>query len=139
MKKTQTITRRRLEEGERASHTNTLFGFSFPLRLEPTIYAMADMIAPAYNGGYWDFYSLSNGAFYMAPDSKQPFKVISMNGFEGMLPADALGITVCLYAYSNLAFTGDNAFTQTCAGQFHLLREFALEHVEVRGILGAID
>jgi hypothetical protein len=54
------------------------------------------------------------------------------------MTADALGIVACLYAYSNLSF-GDGAFAETCANHYHLLREFAMEHAEVRSILRAID
>ena len=138
MNNTETITRRCLEEVERVSHTAALFGMQFPLRLEPTIYGMADMLALDYNGGFWDFYTLSNGGFYMAPSSEM-YTVFAINGYEGAMSADALGIAACLYAFSNLAFTGDNAFTQTCAEQFHLLRAFAMDHPEVRQILAAID
>jgi hypothetical protein len=62
-----------------------------------------------------------------------------MNGYEGNLSADALGITVYLYAYSNLSFSDIRDFAETCAEQFHLLRDYMLEHPEVQGILGAID
>jgi hypothetical protein len=50
-----------------------------------------------------------------------------------------LGIAACLYAYSHLSFGGDDAFVETCAQQYHLLRDYMLEHPEARGILGAID
>ena len=89
-------------------------------------------------GGYWEFYSLSNCGFYMAPKSDSIFHVSCENGFEGNLSADALGITACLYAYSHLSFSDDD-FAETCARHYHLLREYMLEHSEVGGILGAID
>lgn len=43
------------------------------------------------------------------------------------------------YAYSNLSFTDGNAFAQTCARQYHLLRDYAMDHAEVGAILGATD
>ena len=75
----------------------------------------------------------------MAPNADQMFRVSCENGYEGNLSADALGIAACLYAYSHLSFGGDNDFVETCAEQYHLLREYMLEHPEARSILGAID
>jgi hypothetical protein len=60
------------------------------------------------------------------------------NGFEGKLSPDAFGITVCLYALSELSFVGDR-MARTCAQQYHLLREYAAQHLEVREIYRAID
>ena len=65
---------------------------------------MASRLSEDYGGGYWLFYTLDNGGFYMAPDSDGKFQVISPNGWEGFMSADAFGITVCLFAYSNLSF-----------------------------------
>ena len=75
---------------------------------------------------------------YLAPHSDTPFNVSCENGFEGQLSGDALGITVCLYAYSNLSFSS-GAFAETCAQQYHWLRDYMLEHPEAAAILGAID
>jgi hypothetical protein len=114
------------------------FGIRFPFKLEPTIYAFAEHLSPDYRGGYWHFYLLSNGGFYMAPESDTTFRVVSDNGFAGDMTANALGITVCLYAYSHLSFDGD-AFAHLCAEHYHRLREFALDHREAGAILAAID
>ena len=132
------ISCQRIADASRMQHTDTLFGLHFPMRLEPTIFDMAGRLALEYRGGYWEFNALSNGGFYMSPRSTTVFDVSSDNGFEGKLSGDALGITACLCAYSNLSF-GDGAFAETCADQFHLLREYAMDHKEVRSILQAID
>ena len=123
---------------ERVTLTSALFGLSFPLRLEPTVFAMAGRLSSSYDGGYWTFWSLSNGGFYMAPQSGAVFPVRSENGFEGHLSADALGITACLYAYSHLSFGGD-ALADRCAEHYHWLREFMLDHAEAAAVLAAID
>ncbi len=136
---TSNITRKQVPEHKRLSHTAKLFGLNFPLQLEPLVYAITDNIAEDYNGGYWEFYELSNGGFYMATHSDTPFNVSCENGYEGQLSGDALGITVCLYAYSLLSFSGKNGFNETCAEQYHLLRDYMLEHPEVAVILKAID
>ena len=84
------------------------------------------------------FYEIGRGGFYMAPDVDHGFDVVCENGFNGTMSADALGITACLYSYSHLSF-GEGAFAETCAEQYHLLRAFAMDHVEAGAILAACD
>ena len=134
-----TITRKQVPNHKRIQHTAALFGLNFPLHLEPFVYAITGNIADDYNGGYWEFYELSNGGFYMSPQSDTSFQVSCENGFEGVLSADALGITAFLYAYSHLSFSGKSGFDETCARQYHWLRDYMLEHPEAAAILGAID
>lgn len=55
------------------------------------------------------------------------------------LSADALGIAACLYAYSHLSFLDSPTLAETCAEQYHLLRDYMLEQTEAEAILGAID
>jgi hypothetical protein len=126
-------------EDQRLIITETLFGLHFPLRLEPVIYGITErMAAEEYNGGYWEFYTLSNGGFYMALAEDKIFHVTCDNMFEGDLSADALGITACLYAYSHLSFSG-GSFARECARHYHLLREYMMEHREVKTIVAATD
>lgn len=134
-----TITRQSVQSNQRISHTAKRFGVWFPLNIEPAIFAIAGNIAPEYSGAYWAFYQLSNGGFYMAPDLEKQYAVSCINGYEGSLSADALGITACLYAYSHLSFSSNAGFAEVCAQHYHWLREFMLEHSEAGNILGAID
>ncbi len=133
-----TITSQQVADDQRINITADLFGVYFPLRLEPFVYAMTSKLSDDYSGGYWRFYVLGNGGFYMAPDGDGRFQVVSENGFECFMSADALGMTACLYAYSHLGF-GDDEFSDTCARQYHMLRDFMLEHPEARSILAASD
>ena len=135
----ETITRTLIPEGRRADHTNRLFGIHFPLQLEPAIFNFASDLSTDYTGGYWLFYELSNGGFYMAPDAEGDFGIACRNGYEGTVSADALGIICCLYAYSHLSFIGPKHMVEIYARQFHWLREWMLEHAEARAILRAID
>lgn len=134
----QIITSQLVPTSERMAVVDKQFGIQYVLKLEPTVFSMAENIAPTYNGAYWNFHTISNGGFYMAPRSDTIFAVSCENGFEGMLSADALGIASCLYAYSHLSF-GDGAFAETCADQYHLLREYMFQHTEVKAILRSID
>jgi hypothetical protein len=132
------ITCTTVPESERMNVADTLFGVRYVTLLEPTIFNMAGMLAAAYHGAYWDFYSLSNGGFYMAPRGLDTYDVCCENGFEGKLSGNALGLAACLYAYSNLSFGGD-AFADLSATQYHLAREYMFQHQEAESIARAID
>lgn len=116
-----------------------LFGHDFPLRIEPTVFNIARDQAQNYNGGYWRFYSLSNGGFYMAPDADSTFHIKCPNHYQGELSSDAFGIVACLCAYSYLSFSEDTRFARICAMHFHLLRPFVADHPEALKIYRAID
>jgi hypothetical protein len=42
-----------------------LFGIVYVLKLEPTVFNMACMLAAEYDGTYWQFFTLSKGGFFM--------------------------------------------------------------------------
>ena len=133
------ITKKLVMSQKRTSHTATLFGLHFPMRLEPVVYGLTENLSEDYHGGYWDFWELSNGGFFMSPRSDKRFNVSCENGYDGEMSGDALGITVCLYAYSNLSFGTESQFTDTCIQQYHWLREYALDHDEAGDIFRAVD
>jgi hypothetical protein len=134
------IARTALDDSQRMSVPAALFGVHFATRVEPFVFGIARTLSEQYDGGYWEFYGLSNGAFYMAPAGDERFNVRCENGFEGELSADAFGITCCLYCYSHLSFGGPGELARECARQYHLLREYALAgHGEARAILAATD
>lgn len=135
---TSIITAVLVSEAQRMDAADKHFGIRYPLTVEPMIYQFATQLAEAYSGGYWHFYLLSNGGFFMAPKLDESFEVIADNGFKGSMSAEALGVTACLYAYSNLSF-GEGRFGETCADHYHRLREFVMGHAEAWGILAAID
>jgi hypothetical protein len=125
-------------EDQRLSLPATLFGNHF-LTIEAVVYAFADRLSRDYQGGYWEFYTLSNGGFYMAPSCDHAFHVASENLFQGELKPNAFGITCCLYAFSHLSFSEDQELSELCAEHFHRLREAVLDHPDGAAILGAID
>jgi hypothetical protein len=132
------VTKDLVPEEQRLAIAERLFGIHFPLQMEPVIYGITERMAKNYKGGYWDFYTLSNGGFYMAPSGDDVFHVTCDNMFKGDLSADALGITTCLYAYSHLSFS-NTRFARVSACHYHRLHEYIFSHEEIRNILGAID
>ena len=133
-----TVTRELVPEDQRLVVVERLFGMAFPLQLEPAIYGITERMAEDYDGGYWEFWTLSNEGFYMTPSEDRIFHVKCQNMYEGDLSADALGITSCLYAYSNLSFSLTD-MAREYARHYHRLREYMMDHAEVGEILGATD
>jgi hypothetical protein len=130
------VVARQITEERRLGTLGRYFGLR-ALTFENAVYDFLRRFAPEYTGGYWQFYELSNGGFYMAPEGG-PFRfTVDTNGFEGTLSAAAAGITVCLFAYSHLSFhfNPDNTF----ADHFNALRAFAAEHPEAGAIFATID
>ena len=132
------VTAKIVPESQRMNVADKHFGIRFPLTVEPMIFQFATQLATAYSGGYWHFYRLSNGGFFMAPKLDESFQVIADNGFSGTMSAEALGITACLYAFSNLSF-GEGKFGEICGEHYHWLYEYAMQHSEAAAIRTAID
>lgn len=138
--RTHSIIARLVPLDRRSVVVEEIFKVAWPLRVEPTIFNMADTLCPTYKGGYWNFHTLSNGGFFCHPEIASPVKVASPNSWDGELSEVGFGITCCLMAYSHLSF-GDDTVAVVCTEQFHLLREFMfqLSEHDVQGVLACID
>ncbi len=106
------------------------------LTVESTVYGFMRALAKDYSGGYWHFYELSNGGFYMAPECEPLDLLVEGNGYAGRMSAEAAGITACLFSFSHLSF---RVADEVISSHYHQLRDFALEHREAGAILAAID
>ena len=94
----QKIEAREVGNDERMQMLPKHFGRDM-LTVEYAVYAFMRKLASEYTGGYWTFFELSNGGFYMAPEGESTFQIcVEGNGFEGAMSADAAGITACLFA-----------------------------------------
>lgn len=104
--------------------------------VEISVYAWLTKLSKDYDGGFWEFYSLSNGGFYMAPvlESELHLKYPS-NNFAASMSADAAGIVACLFALSHISCSTG---TDLLAERFHQLREYALDHHEAEKIFALI-
>ena len=110
---------------------------AFMMTVEASIFNCMGEISSDYKGGIWKFNVLSNGGFYMSPEFDGNMKIsVEGNYFEGLLSPDAAGIVACLFTYSRMSFTPEASHI---GQQFHLLREFALDHKEAAQIFSAID
>lgn len=93
-----------VKDEDRLSFLPRYLGKSY-LEGERIIYSFARKFCVGYVGGFWDFYEVSNGAFFLSlagkEDASYAFSVDS-NFFEGKLSGQAVGIVVTLYALNLL-------------------------------------
>lgn len=107
------------------------------LRFEFGAYDAARALTADYGGGYWEFYRLSNGGFYIAPGSTDHFRIaVLTNGYEGECSADALGIICSLVSLNKLIWQTHSEGLNT---KYYALYNYAAEHPEAATIFGAID
>ncbi|EIS3891513.1 antirestriction protein [Salmonella enterica] len=108
--------------------------------LEPRIFAWTDRLCADYHGGIWQFYTLSNGGAFMAPeadDGEDTWSLFNvMNGNSADMSPEAAGITACLLEYSHHACrTGSDLMT----AHYYRLRDYALNHPECSAIMYITD
>ena len=124
-------------EDQRLSVLPDTFGFAQMLRAEALTYGWMSKLSIDYTGGYWHYYKLDNGAFYMAPSEEKRWRIaVHGNGYEGTVSADAAGIIATLFMIGQLA---GELQTDAIAELYHALLDFATEHAEQAAILSAID
>ena len=105
---------------------------------ESMVFRWMENLSLDYKGGFWEFYRLSNGGFYMAPrtEAKAFWLEVDGNGFSDSVSADAAGIIACLFALCYMAHrTEDDAVIDN----YHYLREYISHHPEAVKIWRAID
>lgn len=114
------------------------FGKHF-LMGESLVYDWMGRLCPSYNGGFWEYYRLDNGGFYMAPRGEAQMQIMCREGnnYEGEVSSDAAGIIACIFTLSMMAcqYPDDEAI----ANCYDKLLDFATEHPEARSIYAAID
>lgn len=133
------ITSTIVPEHQRVAVTAALFGARFSFAIEPAIFDFASDLSADYKGGSWEFYALSNMGFFMAPLGPDRLRAESPNQNTAVMSNEAFGIAVCLFAYSNLSFSRDEALSEMVSEAFHKLRDFAMDHAEAADILRIID
>ena len=113
----------------------------FMTRFETSIYNWMSRLDNDYNGGYWEFYELDNGGFFLAPSEKRDYKLCSINNNEEVVSNIAAGITVTLFALSNIMHLdniSDN-MQENLSNKYYALRDFAADYIEAKEIFSLID
>ena len=137
MNSTDAVVATRVSDAERLDFLPVFFGTRLMMRGEAMVYDWMKRLCEDYNGGFWNFYTLSNSGGYLAPARAEPMRLaVDGNGFEGLMSADAAGIVATLFTLSQLSIDTQQ---DSISDLFHALREFAGEHAEAELIFGAID
>jgi hypothetical protein len=124
-------------ENKRMDFMPQFFGPKLMMRGEILVFSWLSKLSPDYCGGYWHFYTLSNGGFYMAPDIKRSLRLfVDGNYFNDDLSADAAGIVATLFALNQLA---QESRSEQIISFYYQLIEFASSHPEACKIFRAID
>ncbi len=109
---------RKVADNRRSNFLHKMTGNQF-LRFEGLAYNLADNFSENYNGGYWDFYALDNGGFFMALDKKDTYRFVNaMNYTDIELDGVAFGAVITLFALGILAER-----SQFVADKYYLLRD----------------
>ncbi|HHQ6566118.1 TPA: antirestriction protein [Serratia fonticola] len=105
--------------------------------IEAQVFSWLDRLCTEYQGGFWDFRTLSNGGAYLIPSTDQQYVLFNtLNGNGATVSCEAAGITACLMAYSHHACRNES---EAMTEHFYRLREYALHHPESRAIFTLID
>lgn len=130
------ITRWIIKHDDRLNALPKAFG-DVGLLLEGRVYDKMEFLTADYRGGYWEYFTLSNGGFLMTPKTDRFFRVVNpLNYSDENLTAEACAICAMLMAISEMSFEWPKS---VLAERFHQLRDFALQHPEAEKILKVID
>ena len=133
---TTTIKATLVKDKQRLAFLPTYFG-SLMMTAEQGIYNTLSNLCETYKGAYWNFYELSNGGFYLAPQLDETLAIcVISNGYEGTLSADAAGIVSTLCVINHLCW---KTSSEKMINYYYWLRDFASDHDEVSEIFAAID
>ncbi len=109
------------------------------LEFEMSVYGFMDRFCESYNGGYWDYYKLSNGGFFMCLSGEHRFNVVNDgNHFSSEMSAEAVSVGVNIFALNALLW-GDHVDAKIF-DLYDDLRDYAAEIPgEASKIIGFID
>ena len=136
------IRRTTVPEDKRQFFLPTNVGTKHMLAFEFYLYDLAQQQIKDYNGGFWEFYTLDNGAWYMAPEGEGKVQVVAPNMYSGEMSRDAAGLALTLIAINHLlwhTYTTDPERSEKLNAAFYALRDYAAQHPEAAEIYGAID
>lgn len=135
------ITATLVAEKDRNIFLRKHLGMSRLLTGESTFYHFMEKLARDYTGGRWEFYSLSNGGFYLAPPFRHTI-LQSINGQKLIVTGNAAGVIVTLFVLNywlNQHEEIDSEEGEKLYNQYYQLLDFVSDHPESINIFRAID
>lgn len=92
----------KVPQEKRSSFLQKNFGIDLMSIAENMIFDFMKIIVKDYNGGFYDFYQLSNGGFYIATDDLSVN--IKINNIEEQISGEAAGIIATVFTLEKLLF-----------------------------------
>ena len=136
------ITAKVVPDDQRLDILPSLFGDYF-IQVERSVYVWMERLFPEYQGGFWEFVTLSNGGFYMYPRGEDSATFEFAGEYttaHGSISLEGAGIVACIFAFGNMCSHAQTEKTQALFGNhFHLLRDYTEGHACEPQILRAID
>lgn len=130
------ITKIKVSRKQRLNTLPVLFGNKC-IMFEQMVYSYMDKFCSDYHGGFWEFYFLSNGGFFMSLLHGEKLLVsFPENYFEEIMSPEAISIGVNLYALNELAWKTEK---ESIIDLYYALRDFASQHEEGAFIMRLID
>ena len=122
---------------ERPRFTYQLYGPNLMLSGEFSVGDIHDQMTGRGQSGYWNYYKLSNGGFYMAPKKDERLHITwPHSDFDDVLTSDASGVVATLFTLKFILVEFRDAHVEA---MFLKLEDFARSHAESQKILRAID
>ena len=105
---------------------------------EVVIFTTMGQFCDDYQGGYWEYCTLTKGGAFIYPDlGPEKLTLFNMhNGNEAKLNPEAAGVAVCLMLYSMWSFRTES---ELLVERFYQLRDYAIQHPESSAIFHIID
>lgn len=92
-----------VEESKRLSTLPYFFPHSYML-IENNVFDMAANLSD-YDGGYWEFVTLSNGGFFLYPRGEKIYRVVNnMNYADVNMDEESFGLTCTIIVMSLVSF-----------------------------------
>lgn len=126
------------DENERINFLPNLLGDVYYIG-ESLVYGWMKKLCSSYDGGYWNFYKLSNGSFFLALDEEKEY-LFAWNYEEVKLSAEAAGMVVTLFALGQLTAMGEGKEgNDKLIDHYYGLLRFMSAHPEFSAMYKIID
>jgi hypothetical protein len=137
------ITAIEVADDDRLNFLPAFFGDRVMLQGERAVFSFMKTLCPTYTGGFWDFYTLSNGGGFLGLSVVGTLELVSPNGFSGRVSGEVAGIIATLFALSHLSMDlhmkGRMDDCDHLAERFHALRDYVSGHDQASFIFQVID
>lgn len=143
MSEVQTISAREVSHNKRTCFYPAAFSGAFIIG-ETMILNFMRKHSDNYDGGRWEYFSCTNGAFFSAPENER-YRLSLPNYFQESVSGKVAGIIAMIYALSNLSFVADergfNNLKEYLVHKYNLLWQYVntLDREEYSQIKRACD